>query len=414
MDKIECDVLIVGGGIAGATLALMLGRQGYAVTIIERQRAFPRIYKGEFLQPVSIEILHQIGVLPQVEQHCMQVTKMSYGIGTDKCITANYTELDIPYRYGLNGDHYLIHEEVLRAATELPNVTFVTGVNGTKLIREGERVVGLEGTLNKEPAIFRSKILVGADGIRSIVREQLGVPFELYPYEDKKAKICAFTLTLPSAPPGEVEFLFGDGMGCGIFPLPQQRVRMYLALTKEKWRANQERGAEGIRAMAAAFYPRFEEQIGQITDMKQVQIIPSFHLHTKKWATDGAVLLGDACHAVSPALGQGMNLAIQGAEALSRTLVQALQAGSADEQTLRSYEFERRKFVKLIQQTSNIHTFAWLVRSSAIQHVRNRLFRRIGRCPSIQQTQLNIVSGYRHQHPPIGQLLRLIGLSPAK
>ncbi|GFN32245.1 FAD-dependent oxidoreductase [Paenibacillus xylaniclasticus] len=410
----ECDVLIAGGGIAGATLALMLGQQGFKVTVIERQNQFPKIYKGEFLQPISIEILNKLGILPQVAAHCVKVTKMSYGIGTEKCITASYEDLDIPFRYGLNGDHYLIHEEVLNAASSLPNVTIMRGVTARRLLREGGRVVGLEAAHNGDKLTFVSRVLVGADGIKSVIREQLAVPYELLSYEEKKAKICAYTLHMPEPPEDEVVFLFGKSSGCGIFPLSNNRIRMYLAMTNELWNSIKSKGVEALREMAADFFPAYKEQIDQIEDMKQIQIIPSFHLHTKRWVADGAVLLGDACHAVSPALGQGMNLAIQGADTLSHTIGEALRIGRTDAQTLRRYEYERRKFVRLIQQTSSIHTYAWLVSNPAIQTVRNRLFRRIGKCTSIKQTQLDIVAGYRNEHPPVSQLIRLIGLAPAK
>ncbi len=412
----KTNVLIVGGGIAGAALALSLGKKGYDITIIDRLKSFPHIYKGEFLQPYTLELLSQLGVLEEIGKDCVKVTKMTYGLlNGEKCITEHYPHLSIPIRYGLNGDHRKIHDAILNEALKLSNVTIMKGTQARKVLFEDHKVVGVTAVAdNGEDITIRSEVVVGADGIKSIIRNQLQVNHTLYSYEEKKARICAFTLHLDDYPTDEVTFHFGKGNGCGIFPLPGNRIRIYIALRNKQWNVIKHQGVEAIREIVRSFYPELEKDLNGFNDMKQMQVIPSYYLHTEKWAVNGAVLLGDACHAVSPALGQGMNLAIQGAITLSQVLDQALQEQKVDENTLRQYEYQRRKYVYLIQQTSNIHTFGWLLQNAFIIRIRNHLFRRISKCPSISQTQLQIVAGYREKHPSFVQLLRLIGILQAR
>lgn len=412
---LQTDVLIVGAGVGGASLALALGKKGYHVTIIDRLKDFPHIYKGEFLQPVTLDLLDQFGLVDEISKHCVRVTKMSYGfIGGIKCITALYNELNIPFKYGLNGSHRKIHEIIMNEALRYPNISFHPGVVAKKVVYDGSKVVGVQAEGPEGPLTISSKILVGADGVHSMIRKQLQVNYNLYPFEEKKARICAFTIQLQESSGDEVTFYFGSSSGCGVFPLPNHQIRVYLAVRNEMWEKMRAKGVQELKELAQQFYPDLRENFDQLTDMKQVQVIPCYHLHTEKWAVDGAVLLGDACHSVSPALGQGMNLAIQGAMELSKTIDKALKLNRVDEAILREYERNRRRFVRVIQQTSNVHTFCWLTGNKTIQSVRNRLFRKIGKCPSIMQTQLQIVAGYRSKHPPFIQLLRLFGILHAQ
>ncbi|MEC0210941.1 NAD(P)/FAD-dependent oxidoreductase [Paenibacillus ehimensis] len=409
--QIDTDVLIVGAGIAGATLALAMGRKGYNVTLIDRLKRFQNIPKGDFLQPVTIDILNGLGVLPDISRHCATVTKVNYGtIGGVKCFTGNYADLDMPVKYALNGEHRKIHEGVINAATALPNVRFYPGVNAEKLVYANGRVAGVMAGSDEGTVTITCKVLVGSDGIKSKIREQLALKYNLYPYEEKKAKMFVFTLHTAIPPEAEASFYFGQGVSCGAFPLPDNRVRVYLALRKDLWQKIKDEGIEALQALLHSLYPRLKDEVAQIADFKQVQSVPAFYLHTPKWAVDGAVLLGDACHALSPALGQGMNLAIQGAMELAGTLEAALSTGDYSENTLRSYEKKRRKYVRLIQQNSTAHTFCWFVKNAAFVKMRNAAFRRMGNCPNLLKEQMLTTSGYSDKPPSFSHLLRFAGL----
>lgn len=409
--QINTDVLIVGGGIAGVSLALAMGKKGHDVTLVERLKQFKPIPKGDFLQPVTIELLKGLDVLPEIRKHCALVTKVHYGtVGGIRCFSGDYSTMDIPIQYALNGDHHNIHEAIFNAATALPNVHFYAGVNAQQLLYDNGKVIGLEATTDGETMSIHSKVVVGSDGIKSKIREQLGLKHHLYPYEEKKAKMFAFTFHMDEEPPAEASFFFGSGVSCGVFPLPHKRTRVYLALRKELWQSIKDDGIDALRQLLLSLCPHLEQELTQITDFKQVQSIPAFYLDTDKWAVDGAVLLGDACHALSPALGQGMNLAIQGAMELSETLTQALATANYSESMLRSYEKKRRKYVKLIQQNSTAHTFCWFVKNSSFIKLRNAAFRRMGRCPNLLEAQMLTTSGYSDKSPSFSYLLRFAGI----
>ncbi|MFF0826324.1 FAD-dependent oxidoreductase [Brevibacillus sp. NPDC003359] len=408
---IKTDILIVGAGIAGVTLALAMGQKGYNVVLIERMREFQNIPKGDFLQPITIDILQGLKVLQNISQHCVTVTKVNYGtIGGITCFTGDYSEMDMPVKYALNGEHRKIHEGIFHAATALQNVSFYPGVTAGKLLYENGKVAGIEAKSDEGTLTIACKILVGSDGIKSKIREQLSLTYNLYPYEEKKAKMFAITLYTASAPTSETSFFFGKGVSCGVFPLPENRIRIYLALRKDLWQETKDKGIVALRNMLHELCPQLEKELEQITDFKQAQSIPAYYLHTDKWAVDGAVLLGDACHALSPALGQGMNLAIQGAMELADTLEKALHTNDYSEKMLRSYEKKRRKYVRLIQQNSTAHTFCWFVKNSTFVKMRNASFRRMGSCPSLLRAQMLITSGYSDKPPSFSHLLHFAGL----
>lgn len=408
---IESEVLIVGAGIAGVALALAMGRKGRQVVLIERSKQFPNIPKGDFLQPVTIDLLDKLGVLPEVTKHCAHVARVNYGtLGGVNCFTGSYEEMDMPVRYALNGDHHHIHQSLFNAIEEMPNVRFYPGMNAGKLLFTDHYVSGIEADSAGKTVRIGSKILVGSDGIKSKIRDQLGLKYHLYPYEEKMAKMFAFTFHDVTQTREEASFFFGEGVSCGVFPLPGQRLRIYLALRKDIWQLIREDGIESLRGMLLSLCPHLQQVISQIVDFKQVQSIPAYYLHTEKWAINGAVLLGDACHALSPALGQGMNLAIQGAVELSNTLEEALINDDCSESQLRLYEKKRRKYVRLIQRNSTAHTYCWFVKNRAFVTLRNAAFRRIGKCPNLLKEQMLTTSGYSDKPPSFSHMLRFAGL----
>lgn len=416
LNEISTDVLIVGGGIGGATLALALGKQGHKVIIIERLKKYPNIYKGEFLQPATLKLLNDLEVLSAIKVHCVPVTKMTYGkMGGDDFFTAKYTDLNSTFKSGLNGDHNNIRFEILREIEHLPNVSIIKETNAVKVIfDDNNQVIGLEATSPQGKLLFKSKILVGADGVKSTIRNQLPIQFKLRSLGDLQGKIAAITLHLNCEPKDEVSFYFGKAVGCGSFPLPNKRVRIYLSMRNNKWDLMRKQGINAFIKQIKDCYPDYSEELSQIDSFKDIQVIPSYFLRCEKWAVNGAVLLGDSCHAVSPSLGQGMNLAIQGAMELNRTINNALEKNCFSEELLRHYEYKRKNIVKLIQSTSSMHTYCWMNNNIFFQVIRNLLFKRAGKCYSIPKTQLEIVAGFRDKMPPISQVFRLLGLLPAK
>lgn len=342
------DVAIAGAGIGGAVLALTLARQGLRVVVAERASRFSPIYRGEFLQPRSLEILAALGLGEQIARVTTPVHQVRFRRPTGEVMSlVDYQALATGVPEGRNGHHREIQAAVLDALRREPTAEVRMGLRATGLLRgPGGRVAGLLTSDGPLPA----RLTVGADGQHSEVRKHLGLPAIEYRYPGEP---LAVTVELGRPAPVTVDFVFGRGESALAFPLPEGRARLYLVVNDQRFAAMRDAPDGGLSYMKerlGALLPEFREAIARIPGMGAVQRVPCWYLRASQWVADGAAILGDAAHAVSPTRGQGMNLAIQDAATLG-ALVGAIPRGQAiSARDLAPYEQARQRAADFIQR----------------------------------------------------------------
>ena len=343
------DVAIAGAGIAGAVLALACARQGLKVTIVEQQKRFPHIYRGEFLQPQSLAILGALGLAPAIAAVTTPVLQVNLRkAGGELLGVVDYRALAGPIREGRNGHHRAIQGAVMTALKQEPNVTLKMGVKLTGLIRRPDDgcVLGIQTTAGP----LKARLTVGAEGQHSIIRKELNLPTVAYRYPGEP---LAVTIETDEPPPPEVEFIFGSGRSALLFPLPESRARVYLIVndpTHAAMREEADRGLQRLKDELGALLPQYRTAIDRIPSMGVVQRVPCWYLRAKRWVADGAAILGDAAHCVSPTRGQGMNLAIQDAAALAELVAALPRDRVLTEQELRPFQDVRQAPADFIQR----------------------------------------------------------------
>jgi 2-octaprenyl-6-methoxyphenol hydroxylase len=201
MSRQTVDVLVSGGGVAGLTAAAAFGGAGFSVLCVDpsapvtdRQTAGADMRSTAFLMP-SVLLLQEIGLWDRLSPFsaALQIMRIvdAGGIAGEARQTRDFdaAELsDTPFGYNL--PNWLLRREMLAQLEALPNVTFCAGVSTTSVLtRESEALVGLsDGTS------WRTKLVIGADGRNSAVREAVGIPVKTTRYGQKA---LAFTTTHP-------------------------------------------------------------------------------------------------------------------------------------------------------------------------------------------------------------------------
>lgn len=386
------DVVIAGAGIAGAVLALACARQGLSVTLVEQQKRFPHIYRGEFLQPQSLAILGALGLAPAITAVTTPVLQVNLRTAAGRLLgVVDYRALTGPIREGRNGHHREIQGAVLAALKQEPTVTLKMGTKVTGLIRRPEdgAVLGLQTSHGP----LKGRLTVGAEGQHSTVRKELDLPTDAYRYPGEP---LAVTIDLEQPPPPEVEFIFGSGRSALLFPLPGNRARLYLVVSDayyQTMRDARDRGLHLLKSELAAFLPQYREAIHKIPSMGVVQRVPCWYLRAKRWVADGAAILGDAAHCVSPTRGQGMNLAIQDAAALAELVAALPRDRVLTEQELRPYQAVRQEPADFIQRDAGrVHRL--LLAENPVAHLaRNLWLGSIKRAPETMGAVLGMYAG---------------------
>jgi flavin-dependent dehydrogenase len=350
---IMADVLIAGGGIAGAALAVMLGRQGLAVELFERGR-FPKEKPcGEGLMPAGVGVLARLGLADAVGGAPFYGVR--YHVG-NRILEGRFPEVAGLPAAGRGQRRRHLDQVLFNAAATTPGVTTHVGARVDAPLCEKARVVGLVVGGEK----WRAPLVVAADGSHSRLRHRLGL--DAPPPRRKRFGIRVhFRLADGQAQPPWVDVFVGQSHELYVTPLPQGEL---LIAGLAEWSAAGEpaerllyRWLRGQPALAARL-----EGAEQITPLVGRSPLSG---RARSGVIPGAVLLGDAAGFVDPITGGGMAQALLTAELLAKHLARGL--GSGDDWL---WEFERARQTMLRDYRLLTQMVLWLADHPRVaQHV---------------------------------------------
>ena len=321
------DVAIIGGGLVGASLACALSPLGLKTVLVEavppRAPAQPSYDDRTLaLSASSCNILRGLGLWADIEADATPIRQIQVReLGRPGRVVMDPSELGLD-RFGHVVEARSIGATLNRVLPELANVELVcpaqvtsldAGEDACRLRVEGE---GIEKTIE-------TRLLVGADGAESFVRESLGIATERHDY-DQSAVICnvtpeqehrgrAFELFTPTGPMAVMPHVGGR---CGlIWCVPGDAVDELMALPDQEFmrRANE----------------RFGRRLGRFVKIGRRSAYPLRLVRALEDVRPRAVLIGNAAHAIHPVGAQGFNLGLRDAAALAEVLAEALQGDAA-------------------------------------------------------------------------------------
>lgn len=332
------DVVIIGGGMIGATAACALGQQGMSVTIVEARE--PEHFEAHAdydlrvsaVSPGSEMILRAIGAWDMIEatRVCPYRQMHVWDAGGSGEIHFDCVDVNEP-RLGYIVENRVIQRALIECMSRIDEVTWRCP---DALIRfeVSDDAVAIE--LNSDEWI-RARLLVGADGLQSRVRELAGIAFNKRDY-DQCALVATVATELPHAHTAWQRFL-PEGV-LAFLPLPDGRCSIV-------WSTDEER-ARFLRMMndstfCDALAEAFGYKLGRITRCGARAMFPLRGGQAEPYVLPGVALIGDAAHSVHPLAGMGANLGFMDAVMLAEVLGEARRdIGSLC--VLRRYERARR------------------------------------------------------------------------
>ncbi len=342
----DYDIAIAGGGIVGLTLACALKGSGLKIALIEPQPQSQSAAKGQAyaLHLISSQILAGIGVwsaiAPWVEP--FKQVRMSDG---DYPHVVEFQPTDLQsQQLGHVAEHRVLLQALQEFLQECPEVEWLCPA---QLVQSRDLGDGVEVQLAavqpsapvnltqiKVPESIRVRLLVGADGARSPIRERAGISTHGWDYWQS----CIVVTVATEKPHDNIAYeKFWSSGPFAILPLPGNHCRIV-------WTAPHAE-AEAIAALDDQTFlteltRRFGSQMGQLTPTSQRFIFSPRLMQSRRYIADRLALIGDAAHVCHPVGGQGLNLGIRDAAALAEILRAAHQQqqdiGSA--QVLRRYQ----------------------------------------------------------------------------
>jgi Ubiquinone biosynthesis hydroxylase, UbiH/UbiF/VisC/COQ6 family len=329
-DTESCDVVIIGGGLAGLTQAIALASHGISVAVIDREdpvRATQAAFDGRVsaIALASQRMLEAIGLWRHVrEAQPMWDIRVSDG---DSLLFVHYDHRDL-------GDApfgYMVENRVMRLAQqaaleELPALRLFAPMSVSRIER-GTPGSGAPAMVELEDGRrLHARLVIGADGRQSMVREQAGIKTVTWAY-DQTGIVCTVAHELPHEGAAQERFLpagpfailpmtddeNGIHRSSLVWTEPTGRAKAIMALTDADFQAEMRR--------------RFGDGYGEAHVVGPRWSYPLSFLHAERYTDHRLALIGDAAHGIHPIAGQGLNLGLRDIAALTEALVDAKRLG---------------------------------------------------------------------------------------
>ncbi|MEP6771746.1 MAG: FAD-dependent oxidoreductase [Polaromonas sp.] len=372
----DTDVLIVGAGPTGLTLAASLLARGVRTSVIDRQAEGANTSRAAVVHARTLEVLEPLGVTERLVARGIQARQFTIRDRDRVLMPIGFSQLPTKYPYTLMVSQAVTESVLLQRLVELDGQMLRPRTLAALVQDES----GATATLDDGSRV-RARFVVGADGMHSAVRESAGIAFNGGSYGE--SFVLADVRLSGGVPSDEVILYFSPAGMVVLAPLPGGVHRVVATVND----APEQADAAYVQALLDARGPQRERALVQ-----EVVWSSRFRVHhrvAESYRAGRILLAGDAAHVHSPAGGQGMNAGILDAISLANALEQAL-AGSTT--SLDAYAAERKPVAHQIVALADRLTRLATVRPG-LRALRNVVMSVVSRLPQVRRRLAWLLSG---------------------
>ena len=369
MSKKNFDITICGGGMVGMALANSLANNDFSVAIIENKRPKNFDQKQDFDLRVSaitretIDFFKNLEVWDYIKEkrmcalHSMRVWEES-GFG-DVTFDANSIEQD---NIGYIVENRILQLSLWEKAEKNKNISILCPETHLNVKIENDQAeIALESG-----ECIHSKLLVGADGANSSIRENFEFGLKSKQYDqsclvanakvDNQSQNITWQRFTPCGP--QAYLPLDDNTGSIVWYDSAEAIQSYVELSNED--------------LSKKIMREFPREIGKVV-IKDKASFPIFKQHVEKYVLDNVTLVGDSAHVINPLAGQGVNLGFQDAECLSRILKAARDRSEnwASSRSMIKYERERYFHNSAMMNLMNVFYYGFSNDNHSLKLARN-------------------------------------------
>ncbi|HEX5296297.1 MAG TPA: FAD-dependent monooxygenase [Streptosporangiaceae bacterium] len=366
------DVLIVGAGPVGLTLAASLAADGVHAVLVDKQAEGANTSRACVVHSRTLEVLRELKVSEELVSRGLIVPRFTVRDRDRVLMTIDFDDLPTDYPYTLMVPQDITEQVLLgrlrSAGGQVHRPCELTGL--------AQDPGGVTATMATGDTI-RAAYAVGADGMHSTVRGHTGIGFTGDSYA--QSFVLADVHMDWHLPETEVMLYYSPAGLVVVSALPGGRHRIVATVDE----APERPGAEFVQVLLDTRGP--ERRPARIRDVVWSSRFRVHHRLADHYRAGRLFLAGDAAHVHSPAGGQGMNTGIQDAAALASRLTAVLRDGAADT-VLDDYEAERRPVAAGVVALTHRITRIATIDSVPLRKARNALLHALDWVPAVHHT----------------------------
>jgi len=346
VEKLQTRCVIVGGGPAGMMAGYLLARAGVPVAVLEKHADFNRDFRGDTIHPSTLELMYELGLLDEfLKLPHQELCELRAVVNGQVVPTADFSKLPTHCKFIAFMPQWDFLNFLSSHAKHFAEFQLHMETEVVDLLMEDSRVIGVRAKTPQGELQVHADLVIGADGRRSTIQicaglEQLqfGVPIDVLwmrisKKDDDPAQSFGFFQQ------GKLLVLLdrGDYWQAG-FVIP-----------KGQFEIIKERGLAQFQNDIVSFAGFLGDRVAQLDAWSKIKLLTVQVNRLREWCCEGLLCIGDSAHAMSPAGGVGINLAIQDAVATANLLADKLQRGPVHIGDLRKVQARREWPTRLIQ-----------------------------------------------------------------
>ena len=357
VEKLQTRCVIAGGGPAGIMAGYLLARAGVPVIVLEKHRDFFRDFRGDTIHPSTLELMYELGLLDEFLQQPHQKLRELRGIINGHAVPiADFSRLPTRCKFIAFMPQWDFLNFLSLHAKRFSDFQLLMEHEVVDLIFENDRVIGVRAKTPNGELEFRADLVIGCDGRSSAVRNRAG--FQVREY-GVAIDVLWMRIAKRADDPEQTFGFFRHGKLLVLIDRGDYWQCGYV-IPKGDFNKVKTQGLSQFQNDLVAMADFLRDRVSELDDWDKIKLLTVQINRLRDWCRDGLLCIGDAAHAMSPAGGVGINLAIQDAVAAANLLAEKLRRGSVSVADLRKVQ-QRREWPAVVIQYMQVLVHKYVV-----------------------------------------------------
>jgi 2-polyprenyl-6-methoxyphenol hydroxylase-like FAD-dependent oxidoreductase len=330
----------------------LLARAGVDVVVLEKHADFNRDFRGDTIHPSTLEVMFELGLLEQFLKLPHQELRELRAVMNGHTVPmADFSHLPTRCKFIAFMPQWDFLNFLAERAKHFPTFSLHMNHRVTDLVFDtsspkSAKVIGVRATTPDGERNFLGDLVIGADGRHSVVHERAGLTIQEF---GVPIDVLWTRLSKREIDPKQSLGFFRGGKLLVLLDRDDY-FQVGFVIPKGSLEEIRQRGFPAFHADIVEIAPFLRDRVAELDDWSKIRLLTVQINRLRDWAREGLLCIGDSAHAMSPAGGVGINLALQDALATANLLAAKLRAGPVSLADLQQVQARREMPVRLIQR----------------------------------------------------------------